>query len=571
MVLLAASLPSCTSELEDPPGLRSSSDAPAPRLPASTPALPPAPPEVAAPVAPHAAAPIVLAARFPRLSHEQWELTEADLFHFDAPTGLSASFSADPLGNKVFDNNQAALAVTPPLWRDYRAAAELLAKRVSSNPAELARILPPNLPSEAQAKASVFLASFGMRALRRPLSTAELSARLTLFRSGAALYPSLDPFIAGVRLSIAAFLQSPEHVYRTELNVQSDANGAPRLDDWELASRLSYAIWNSMPDDELFRAASAHELSQAQSLHTQIQRMLATPRASAAVKRFFDQLYDADQYEHMSKIPSLYPNFVPAIGTEMRTELAKFTGSAFARGEGVRELFTSTTSFVTPRLAELYGIAPETLPAPDADGFSAVELNPMERAGLLTRLGFLAWKAKESQPDIIQRGVFITRKILCQPLPDPPDAGRRAPLGAQATNRQRVDALTGPGTCGAGCHAELINPAGYALEHYGALGEYRVLDAENAIDSAASYPLQDGPIAFQNGVEFSLALGDSAQVHACFAGNVLEYLLGRARTSAETAVASELSQRSLAGASLRDLFALALESEAFRRPITETP
>lgn len=510
----------------------------------------------------------MLAERFPRLSHQQWELTVADLFHFDAPSGLSASFAEDPLGNKVFDNNQAALSVTPSLWRDYRGAAELLAKRVSANPVELARILPANLPSEGPAKASIFLEWFGMRALRRPLSTAELNARLTLFQKGATLYPSSDSFTAGVRVSIAAFLQSPEFIYRAELNVHPGANGAPELDDWELASRLSYAIWGSMPDDELFRAAAAHELSGAQGLRAQIARMLAAPRAGAAIERFFDQLYDADQYEHLSKMPSLYPNFVPAMGSEMRTELAKFTSSLFHGGQGVRDLFTSTTTFVTPRLAAVYGLSPDALPAPDADGFSRVELNPSERAGLLTRLGFLAWKAKEIQPDTIQRGVFITRKIVCQPLPDPPEAGLRAALGVEATNRKRVEALTGRGTCGAACHGAFINPAGYSLERYGALGEYRTLDGEAAIDSAASYPLQEGAASFNDGVEFSRVLGESAQVHACFAGNLLEYLLGRERTQAEAALTSELARRSLAGASLRDLFSAVLESDALRRAIT---
>src|SRR5207249_857233 len=148
---------------------------------------------------------------------------------------------------------------------------------------------------------------------------------------------------------------------------------------------------------------------------------------------------------------------------DMRAELGKFTQDVFERKGGLRELLTSTTTFVTPRLAAIYGLAPDSLPAPDADGLSRVELDPTERAGLLTRAGCLAWKGKESQPNTIQRGVFVVRKIICQQLGNPPVEAQRATLGNQPTNRERVDALTGPGTCGAGCHGRYINPAGFAF------------------------------------------------------------------------------------------------------------
>jgi hypothetical protein len=510
----------------------------------------------------------IVAARFPRLSHAQWELTVVDLLHLNAPTDLSASFAPDPLGGRVFDNDQEVLAVGPGLFRDYQRAAERIAESVTNDAALLAGIVPAASPDDARSPAQTFLESFGLRAFRRPLMAAELAPRLALFEQGRGLYPELDPFVAGVRLSIAAFLQSPHFIYRTELTAQVFDDHVEPLNDWEVASRLSYAIWNSMPDAELFRAASAHELSTPAALHAQIERMLATPRARNMLQRFFDQLYDADQYLTLNKNAELYPRFVPEVGGEMRAELDKFGEDIFVRGGGLRELLTSTHDFVTPRLAALYGLDPSALTSPDSDGFSRVDLDPSQRSGLLTRLGFLAWKGKETQPNTIQRGVFIVRRIICQPLGAPPQAALGATLGAQATNRDRVNTLTGPGTCGAGCHATYINPAGFAFEHFGALGEYRKLDGDRAIDSAGSFPFQAGLATFDDAVSFSNVLAQSDQVHACFGGYLLEYLLGRERAAGDADLITQLSQHSLAGASIRELIGSVLESTELRYPIT---
>jgi hypothetical protein len=519
----------------------------------------------AAPPAPQVTA--LVATRFARLSHTQWELTVKDLFYFDTPTGLSASFSPDPLGGKVFDNNQSALEVSSSLFGDYQTAAEAIAEAVTSHPEQLARILPAILSTDPTTRVSDFLASFGFRAFRRPLLPEELNQRRVLFERGASIYPSVDPFVAGVRLSIAAFLQSPHFLYRMDLSPEASQGSVTPLNEWELASRLSYAIWNSMPDDELFRAASANELATVQGVHAQVERMLDNPRASAAVKRFFDQLYDGDQYLSLSKSPTLYPDFVPEVGIEMRAELAKFTANVFEQGQGVRDLLTSPTTFVTPRLASRYGIAPETLPTPDADGFSRVELDGTQRSGLLTRLGFLAWKGKESEPNTIQRGVFITRRVICQRLGNPPVAALHATLGNQPTDRQRVEALTGVGTCGEGCHARYINPAGFAFEHFGAMGEHRLLEGNLPIDAASSFPFQEGAAQFSGAIEFSQKLAASAQVHACFVGFLLEYLLGREHSEGDSALAMQLAALSLADTSVRELFTKALESDALRYPL----
>ncbi len=514
----------------------------------------------------------VVALRFPRLSHLQWEQTVVDLFHLDAPLGLSASFTPDPDGSKPFDNNQGQLEVGPSLWSDYQTAAETVAEDVTGSPEQLARFLPDSASSDLALKETAFLQTFGQRVYRRPLSPGELEARRTLFDQAPALYPDLDPFVAGVRASVAAFLQSPYFLYRAELSEEPATAGTPLvpLGSWEIASRLSYSIWNSMPDDELFRASAAGELATAAGVHAQVARMISTPRALATVTRFFDQLYGGDRYAGMSKDRTLYPDFTPAIAAEMRAELGKFTENVYQDGGGVRELLTSTTTFVTPRLSAIYGLTPPSTGIPDTDGFVQIQLDPSQRAGLLTLSGFLSWKGTASQPNTIQRGVFINRKIICQALPPPPCAAQGKTLGDQETDRQRVTALTGPGTCGASCHGVFINGPGFALEHYGAMGEYRTLDGTAPIDSSASFPFTEAPVSFTDAIDFSAALAGSHQVHACFSDYLVQYVAGRDTVPADAAVVNQLAMRSLAGASARDLLISLLESDLARYPLAAT-
>jgi len=508
---------------------------------------------------------IAPSSQFPRLSHTQWEQTVVDLFQLDAPTGLSSSFAPDPLGGKAFDNNEGSLEVTPTLWADYQSAAETVAAMVTSDAALLAHIVPADLPTDPTEKARAFLTSFGARVYRRPLETAEVDAKKDLFDKGATLYPDLDPFVAGVRLTLEAFLQSPHFVYRPELATVDQANGLIELSSWELASRISYSIWNTMPDDELFQAAAKGDLDGSEGLTAQVDRLLADPRARPTLRAFYEQLYQTDQYTNLSKSPTLYPDFDPAVGTDMRAELVKFVDHVnFDLKGGVRELLTSNTTFVTPGLAAIYGVSSAQLGTPDADGFSKVDLDPAERSGLLTRAGFLAWKGTETQPDTILRGVFINRKIICQVLGDPPDAAMGAKLGSEATNRERVNALTGPGTCGASCHGTYINPAGYALEHYGALGEYRTEDNGHPIDSSATFPFEAGPQTYDDAIEFSKVLAENPQVHACFAGFWVEYLLGRSKVTEDKALIDLLAKQSLEGASTVDVVKALLVSDAIR-------
>lgn len=509
--------------------------------------------------------------RFPRLSHAQWENTVVDLFQLGTPTGLSGSFAPDQLGGKFFDNNNDGLEVTPTLWADYQKAAEDIALQVTSDPALLAKIVPADLPAAGDAKARAWIERFGARAWRRPLEAAEIDRMATLFAEGPTHYPALDPFTAGVRVSLEGFLQSPHFVYRPELGADADANALVALSDYEMASRLSYTLWNTMPDDALFDAAGKGDLTKDASLRAQVDRMLADPRARATIRSFFDQLGTAKQYEQLQKNATMYPDFDPAVGAEMREELGRFVEYVVMdKGGGLPDLFTDRTTFVTDKLAAIYGIDPATLSF-DADGFAKVQLDPAQRSGLLTRAGFLAWKGTPSQPDTILRGVYVNLRFICQDLGDPPDAAAGAMLGSETTNRDRVNALTGPGTCGATCHGSFINPVGFAFEHYGALGEYRTEDAGQPIDSSATFAFSDGEKSYKDAIELSDLLSTSPQAHRCFAKHWIEFTLARDLVDADDALIDFVRDDSVAGASVQEMLASLLTSDAFRYRLTVKP
>jgi hypothetical protein len=496
--------------------------------------------------------------QLPRLTKVQWENTVKDLFELPEVTGLSSSFAPDALGGKAFENNQSALDVTPQLWSDYQVAAEAVSALVTADAGLMAK-----LPGAGDG--TKFIEEFGARAFRRPLSGDEVTALKAVFDKGAELYPDQDAFTAGVRLAIEAFLQSPHFVYRAELATTDAGDGLVELSSYEMASRLSYALWNSMPDPTLFDAAESGELDTQAGLEEQVDRLLGSERAKETLTVFFDQLYEAEQYDNLSKAPTKYPDWDPSLGAQMRMELSKFVSHiVFEENGGAREVLTSTTTFVTPELAAIYGIPESEMGTPDADGFSEVKLDPAERAGLLTRLGFLAWKGTETQPDTILRGVFMTRKIICQHLGDPPDEASGAMLGDETTNREKVDALTGQGTCGASCHGTYINPAGFALEHYGAIGEWRAQDNGENIDSSATFPFEDGDKSYADAVEWSQVLADSPQVHRCYSGFWVEYLMGRSKDDKRDEVLVEkLAEVSKDGSTL-DVVRTLLVSDAIR-------
>ncbi len=491
--------------------------------------------------------------RFPRLTHAQWENTVQDLFQLSEPSGLSAAFTPDPqLGR--FDNNIARLSTSSGLWRDYQTAAEAIAGRVVSDPELYGKLV------GTTTDARELVTSFGLRAFRRPLKDAEVDRYVELFNSAAPVFPTLDPFAAGVRQTIAGMLQSPFFLYRTEMSTSNNGIGLP-LDNYEMASRLSYLLWNSMPDLELFEAARAGKLMDPDGVREQASRLFDDPRAKAQLRRFHFQAFKVQQYADLDKNTTTFPNWRKEIGGMMQEEALRFLDSVVANDGGVYELLTSTKSYVNDDLAKIYGV-PGTF---GTDDYQEVELDPTQRAGLLTRAGFLAKNATLSESDPIHRGVSINLDIICRTITAPPNIPDDL-VKTGNTTREKVNSITGEGTCGEGCHHSIINPLGFAFENYDALGQWRTMDNGYPVDSADSYAFLDGrTIQFANAVDLSKQLADAPEVHACYTQQLLEFILGRDIQQVDQVVVRELAQHSQKDhLSIKELVLDVVTSNTFR-------
>jgi hypothetical protein len=518
--------------------------------PASDPNAVPASPPPSVPVA---------SARLARLSRQQWSNTVRDLLHLSDISDIEKDVSGDALIG--FDNEADALYVTEQLRKQLADAAEKLADRVTGDAAALALLVPADAPTDLEGRARAFVTSFGLHAFRRPLTDAEISNHLSLFDQGPDLYPGVDAFQAGADLVIQAMLQSPYFLYRTELSTAQPGADSVPLDDYEVASKLAFALTNTMPDDTLFAAAAAGQLQDRDNVQAQAQRLLDGQDGTAGITNFNFQVYRLGTYDGIDRDPTVFPAFTPEAPAAMREEVLRFLEWIFEDGRGVKDFYTAPVGFVNSALAPLYGLDGTF----SSDTFTQVDLDPNERSGLLTQAGFLSSYISGTDPDIIHRGVFIATRLLCIDLPPPdPNATPLIDIQPNMTNRERVEATTGKGTCGEGCHATLLNPLGYAFENYDAVGEYRTTDRGLPVDAADSYNLDGEQKSFSNGVELSHLLAESKQTHSCYVHNLMTYLNGRQLEPDDDAMVDYYARLSRAGmVSLRDLELDIVTSDAF--------
>lgn len=500
-------------------------------------------------------------ARVRRLTHVQWENTVQDLFGLAGPTGLSAAFRDDPrTAGFVFGSDTASLGVDHALWVGYRTAAEEVARIVTETPAVRARLLPG--AGEDEERIDRFVREFGMRAYRRPLADDEAAELAAVFSVGRTLHPEVgDDFVAGVRHVVEVVLQSPDFVYRIERSSDRAAD-VVSLDDWELAQRLSYLLWNSMPDSELFQAAAEGRMSERAEVERQARRLLASPRAADVVRDFHDRLLDTDRLRDISPSPVAYPYVTDELSSSARTERHYFVREVvYANDGGLADLLTSTETFVDAELATVYGLDGEF-----GRDFVRVDLDPAQRRGIFTQVGFLAALATAVDPDPIRRGAFVARRFACLDVSAPPAPVPPVPVPDDAaTNRDRVEVHTEqPGSLCATCHTDLINPFGFALESYDGVGAFRRTDNDRPVDTSALVRLGDEIVPIDGGPDLAAAMADSRAVHECYVRHWIEYAAGQRVGESSAALVSRLAAASLDRESIRSLLLELVTSPTFR-------
>ena len=326
------------------------------------------------------------------------------------------------------------------------------------------------------------IASIARRAYRRPLTEADMGPPLRFFESG----EKAGGFETGVQQAIMAILVSPSFLYRTTATPKGLAPGAAfRISDTELASRLSFFLWSSLPDEELIKLAERGRLEQPKVLQAQVRRMLADPRAESLVTNFAFQWLHLRALDTADPDPNIFPEFDPDLKAAFREEMRLFMSSVLLHDQGVVTLMTGDYTFVNERLARHYGI-------PDVVGnrFRRVELADHARWGLLGKGAVLMVTSYANRTSPVVRGAWLLENILGTPPTPPPPAvgglvenvdGRKA-----LTVREMMAVHRTQPTCNA-CHG-IMDPLGLSLENFDAIGAWRTKDrfAGEVIDASST-------------------------------------------------------------------------------------
>ncbi len=397
----------------------------------------------------------------------------------------------------------------------------------------------------------------GRLAWRRPLEQSEID-RMAMLATDSALV--LDNFYLGLEFGIAAILQSPNFLFRIETGEPDPNDSNKRIfNDYELASRLSYFLWNTTPDTELLDAAEAGELSTRDGLFAQASRLLDSPRSREGLSMFFTDQLQLYELDHLNKDPKIFEHYNTNLGPDAAEETLRLLEKiVFDEETDFRDVMTTNETFVNPRLAALYDI-----PAPVEGAFGSVKLDPANgRVGLLGHAAFLNQHAHAVSSSATLRGKAVRNILLCQLIPAPPvdvDTSIPEPSGETLTLRDRVaEHLTNP-SC-AGCH-QLTDPIGLGLENFDAIGRWR--DTDNGADIDPSGSL-DG-IEFTNPVELAEAIRNHPAFVPCMVKTLSRYATGRVETYQESAWLNELVERfNLHGYRIKPLVLELIMSPMFR-------
>jgi hypothetical protein len=488
--------------------------------------------------------------------------------------GVDPSPAADLPGDEVtagYDNNAAILTVSSLHAEKYVLVSEALAKAAVPNLSALTNGCDVATTGE-EACAAQFAQSFGRRAFRRPLTDNDTQGLMTAYNAGR----TGGSYAEGIEVMIRAALQSPDFLYRLETTTPADATAAlVPLSQFELATRLSYLIWGSGPDDALLDAAQAGGLADRAAVAAKAREMLMSPKARRAITNFFSQWTSTKRLEIVSKDTELFPLFTSDAHAAMKAELPAFLEYVLWGGDRkLGTLLTAPVAFVNAPLAQVYGVTP---PAGAQTGaLQRVELPAnQERAGFLTQAGFLSVQGHPDQTSPVLRGKFVRAMLLCDPpSPPPDDVDISLPeVDPNATARERFGAhLTAGNTCN-GCHV-MMDPIGLAFEHFDAMGVYREMDGGKAIDVSGEVYETDDP-ALQgpfNGVkELAQKLAASELVQDCMAMQLFRFASGRSEGQDDSCSLGTIQEAfTAADGDVMELVVALTQSDSFwyRTPVT---
>lgn len=407
-----------------------------------------------------------------RLSRLEYNNTIRDLFGVD--TNPADKFPPDGGGGGGFDNNAATLFIPPVLMERYLdTAGEILN---AAKPERLFVVKPGMLTSKRTTAKKIF-AHHAPRIFRRPVEREELDRLLALFDAAVSRGESYEE---SVKLGLKSMLVSPHFLFRVETGTGQAEH--QRVDDHALASRLSYFLWSSMPDAELFRLAAAGKLHEASVMEAQVHRMLLDPKARAFADNFAGQWLRVRELKTSAQPDGRkFPEFTPALRDAMYGEAIEFFHSLLKENRSLLEVIDADYAFVNERLAKHYGIDGVT-----GDGFQRVALKDSNRGGVLGMGGVLTLSSYPRRTSPVLRGKWVLEEILGTPPPPPPPLVKSLPPDDRPrdglTFRQRLEQHREKAEC-IGCHKRM-DPLGFGLENFDAIGRWRTEVSGQPVDSS---------------------------------------------------------------------------------------
>jgi hypothetical protein len=446
------------------------------------------------------------------LTHVQYDNTVEDLLG-----DTSRPSQRFPAENEVlgYRNNVAANQANPRLVESYLSAAEALSVQ-----AVLSRLdqIAPCTSGDQAACGRAFIRDFSPRAFRRPALDQELAIYDTLWDASIA-----QGYSKAVEIVLQSILQSPQFLYRVDALPASPEAGSVLLGPYEIASRLSYFLTNSMPDPELMQKAAAGELSADPEIEAQARRLIETPRARAMAQDFVEQWLGLARLDGAAREAADVPYGSTELTADFQASLTAFTDSVlFQEGGNVEALFTSPKLFLTEKLAIINGITPAG-PMTEIDA-------PTERSGLLTQPAIQALFAHADQSAPVLRGAFVRDRILCLEVPAPPPNVNNDPptVNPNSTTRERFAQHTASPDC-AGCHVAIDN-TGFGFERYDQFGRYRPVENGVEVDESGEMIEScdsnlDGP--FASAAELAQRIARSPLTRDCLATQWYRYAMGR--------------------------------------------
>jgi hypothetical protein len=488
-----------------------------------------------------------------RLTVDQYQNSVNDLL--GVKVALTTELEPDTAQNGFYAIGAGRATISPAAAEKFELAAYEAAKQALA-PERRATFVGCTPKAAVDTECTrLFVEKLGGRAYRRPLTAAESTRFVGVAETA---QQSLNDFHAGLEFAVAGLLQSPNFLFRVELGEPDPGNVKQlRYSDYELASRLSYTLWNTTPDPTLLDAAKRGELTTSAGLTRESARLIADTRAQAALDNFQAERLGLGELANLSKADTVYKGLTDDLRNALRDDVLRTLALYTQAGQDFLALFDTKTAFVNPALAAIYGVTMT------GTALTKIDLpDSAQRLGLLGKPAFLALNAHSNETSPTLRGKYIRERVLCQSIGAPPPnvvPVLGAPDPNAPTMRDRLKAHATDVTC-ASCHSQM-DPLGLALEHFDAIGRYRPDDNGHALDTTGTLDGQD----FDGAVELSQLLRDDPRAAACIARQLYRYATAHVESDGEAPQIDALVQGfETSGHDFHGLVTQVVQSEGFR-------